>query len=701
MKVLENHVFNLLDTNGRRKDVINALNIYLSILKEGFAENPNFVWSAFPNSLSEFNFYKKAIEASPDVFCKHPKFDVFYDKYSDKLDLFENGNKQPLKNALDNNANDRKSLDVDIESRARHYSSNLCKLGFVHENRTITSCGNAFLGENFDKDVLENIFPLSNTNIVILRQLLKLKVFSGKLENGDRKYYSPIKMGLYLLLTHESMEEDDFRTIVQSISPYFGTNPDSLIDEYFTNGQLAHISIKIPGEFDGIDFLPMSIFGNYFKNFKSAKTEEVYYEFYKCLYNFRINRNERNYKKLISVLQSSEGKEKIKKAFGFGRPVFDLGNVGYDTGLEFFLLRNEDNELLNCDDFNAVLYKRYIESKYTDAAREYSDTTKRMFNATGLFKFNKGLCSLAYKDILCEIFNVDDLKNEIFGTFTANEFDAYEGFDNDQCYFYCNHSLCEILNISEIEANNALLKINENYGTDISGLADAVEKKASANFIEHIKDKYPREKVLEILSMFSNRDNDPLIQEYVNPEATVPTIYEYITALAWYYISDEKIDVYNSLNLTLNADFEPILHAAGGDGDIVIQEDGRVVMLEVTLMNKHAQKSGELEPVLRHSTNLKARYSDKETITFFIADELDFNTTNTWRYLFTSEQMATISSQIVSGVAIMSFTNKEICSFIEKHVTSSDIINKTKESFTKGNEIPHGWREQIVNSLIS
>ena len=28
--------------------------------------------------------------------------------------------------------------------------------------------------------------------------------------------------------------------------------------------------------------------------------------------------------------------------------------------------------------------------------------------------------------------------------------------------------------------------------------------------------------------------------------------------------------MYNSLNLTLNADFEPVIHAGGGEGDIVI-----------------------------------------------------------------------------------------------------------------------------------
>ncbi len=153
------------------------------------------------------------------------------------------------------------------------------------------------------------------------------------------------------------------------------------------------------------------------------------------------------------------------------------------------------------------------------------------------------------------------------------------------------------------------------------------------------------------------------------------------------------------MNLTLNADFEPVLHAGGGDGDIIIKEKDRVTMLEVTLMNRSSQGRGEMEPVIRHSTNLKAKYNGFDTMTFFIACELDPNTVNIWRYILTQEQIATLNSAVVSGIIIMSFTNSEICKFIEKNITSDLIIEKTKEAFFGG--VPEsGWRDKIVNSLI-
>lgn len=159
--------------------------------------------------------------------------------------------------------------------------------------------------------------------------------------------------------------------------------------------------------------------------------------------------------------------------------------------------------------------------------------------------------------------------------------------------------------------------------------------------------------------------------------------------------------MYNSLNLTLNADFEPVIHAGGGDGDIVIHYDDMAIMLEVTLMNKQAQKRGEWEPVLRHSLNLKAANEPKETITFFIADELDYNTINIWRAVASASLESTNTHTRVDGVVIMPFTNKEILAFLEKSVYYKDIVNAVKDSFAKVPQITDvKWHEEITSGLI-
>ena len=74
MRVSENQVFNLMDTNGRRNDVIYALQGYLEIL-DYVMNVKRMKWKSLPESLAQLEFYKQAIEFSPDVFKKHDKFD--------------------------------------------------------------------------------------------------------------------------------------------------------------------------------------------------------------------------------------------------------------------------------------------------------------------------------------------------------------------------------------------------------------------------------------------------------------------------------------------------------------------------------------------------------------------------------------------------------------------------------------------------
>lgn len=75
MVVEKNQIFNLMDTNGRRSDVLNALKVYLEILEELKEEYPTEFWDRYPNSIAQFIFYERALDKSPTVFQKHKKYD--------------------------------------------------------------------------------------------------------------------------------------------------------------------------------------------------------------------------------------------------------------------------------------------------------------------------------------------------------------------------------------------------------------------------------------------------------------------------------------------------------------------------------------------------------------------------------------------------------------------------------------------------
>lgn len=90
MVVEKNQIFNMMDTNGRRSDVLNALKVYLEILEELKEEYPTEIRNTYPNSSAQFLFYEKALEQSKDVFKKHTKYDNFMDHLGDHYQHFLN-----------------------------------------------------------------------------------------------------------------------------------------------------------------------------------------------------------------------------------------------------------------------------------------------------------------------------------------------------------------------------------------------------------------------------------------------------------------------------------------------------------------------------------------------------------------------------------------------------------------------------------
>ena len=170
------------------------------------------------------------------------------------------------------------------------------------------------------------------------------------------------------------------------------------------------------------------------------------------------------------------------------------------------------------------------------------------------------------------------------------------------------------------------------------------------------------------------------------------------------YFSNKTIDLLSSLNLTLSANFEPLVHAGGGQGDIVIYEKDKVVMLEATLMNAKSQKRGEWEPVLRHSVNLKVDEESKNTgrkvVTFFIADEFDCNTINIWKAVASVPLQSSVDkNKFTDNVAIMPINNYELSSMIDKEKEYNSIIDSVLALFKADSSFNFRWREDFMNNI--
>ena len=78
-----------------------------------------------------------------------------------------------------------------------------------------------------------------------------------------------------------------------------------------------------------------------------------------------------------------------------------------------------------------------------------------------------------------------------------------------------------------------------------------------------IQEKFSKENLIKnILPLFKDRQ-DSKIKSLVTDSATVPTIYEYVIALPWYYIDNKNIDFILKAGLSLDNDMLPKSHAVG------------------------------------------------------------------------------------------------------------------------------------------
>lgn len=671
---------NLGDTSFRRKNLLDDYKIMLQGITEQLEE-----WST--KNSSQMTFYQYVAKSGLIN-------DTFYgDYYSFISDKFKESIFEKYKNKKE--VTDYKSLVkyfiLEQKKRGRTYTNALVKIGLVDEKRKITAVGEALLDGDTKQDDIEKLFNLSADNIIFLRQLLKLKVYESEGEN----YIYPFRMGIYLLSKFDDIPQKEFCTILSLIRA--GKKEEEyreILDKYkfVKNKNMSfgeYVSRYIQEETLEIEFeekyrISKEKFEKYFLNRKSKDKIEDYFEFYEISLDFFENRDSETYKKLEKISK----KESIKKAFGYNKVPFKFCK----TLKEFF----EENkktifEAENIEEFNKLFYELFRDSKNYDLIFEYNDMTIRTFNLSGIISFENGLVNLSYKwlskNIFSEIIGMKKLNNEVVK-------------DN----FHKNISFSEIFDLSEerIESFIEKLRKENNIPKEIS-IFEYFSNKIDKDFEKKLEERFSNDKVCSILNLFKNRENDEKISKEVTDNAKIPTIFEYMLAIAWHRISNKEFNLKKSLKLSLDGDGFPLSHAPGGDGDIIAEYSDFDVMLEVTLMDRNTQKRGELEPVIRHTANLtiKNMEENKKTYTFFVANELDANVINIFRATSQIQLQSTQNREkYTNGIKIYSLTIDKIIYLLENNINYKYFLNRVFENYSKIEFIGNNWCEDTWNNSV-
>ena len=149
------------------------------------------------------------------------------------------------------------------------------------------------------------------------------------------------------------------------------------------------------------------------------------------------------------------------------------------------------------------------------------------------------------------------MKSLIFGKIYEEVnpyYEDYEDYEGSIFSYFCEvTSLREILQYYPDEEEEIKTNISKEFdNASIKEIPKIVENRRRTEFKKFIEEVYPENKVKRLLSMFRDRNNDKQLKDVVSSDATVPTIYEYIVGIAWYYFSGKRIDLLSSYNLTLS-----------------------------------------------------------------------------------------------------------------------------------------------------
>ena len=678
-------VMNLGDTSFRRKNLLDDYKVMLQGITEQLEE-----WDTKNSSQMAFYQYVAKSGLIDDTF-----YGDYYSFISDKFkeSIFEKYKDKRYENnkIVKDYRNLLEYFVLEQKKRGRTYTNALVKIGLVDEKRKITAVGEALLDGDTKQDDIEKLFNLSADNIIFLRQLLKLRVY----EFEGKNYIYPFRMGIYLLSKFDDIPQKEFCTILSLIragktdEEYRGTLDKYKLVKSKNMSFGEYVSRYIQEETLEIEFeekyrISKEKFEKYFLNRKSKDKIEDYFEFYEKSLDFFENRNFETYKRLEKISK----KGSIKKAFGYNKVPFKFCKT-----LKKFFEENKETifEAENTEEFNKLFYELFRDSKNYDLIFEYNDMTIRTFNLSGLISFENGLVNLSYKwlskNIFSEIIGMKKLSNEVVK-------------DN----FHKNVSFSEIFDLSEesIESFIEKLRKENNIPKEIS-IFEHFSEKIDKDFEKKLEKRFSNDKVCSILNLFKNRENDEKISKEVTDNAKIPTIFEYILAIAWHRISNKEFNLKKSLKLSLDGDGFPLSHAPGGDGDIIAEYSDFDVMLEATLMDKNTQKRGELEPVIRHTTNLtiKNMEKNKKTYTFFVANELDMNVINIFR---ATSQIRLQSTQdrekYTNGIKIYSLTIGKIVYLLENNINYKYFLNRVFENYSKIEFIGKNWCEDTWNNSV-
>lgn len=655
----QSYCWSLGTTSFRVKDLNFKIERQLQILKELWNENQNVRWNG-NNSIQE-EYYNKMLQ----------------------------------KNFITGEANNK-------PKDARQKTSGLVQIGVIDDNRHITEIGEKIIDiveqENFKSD---NIFNLNKDSYLYLKQLLKLQIT----DNGIN--VKPFAVLLYFLSELGYLTKDEFTYILplctnreyidimlENIKKY--RNNQKTIEDIIQNKMENMSNYKAAIDFikgngvNSIDEFSIIDMGR-----KGTKYVEPMYNFFEALY--RISKKDFDEEACDTIINFI--KKQTKKNFKVAKCWKDYLRYSSKMLTEEYLEDIKEIPLFNFKnktEYTIEFFKVMHTAKWKATLEDYADLNKRYISLSDIVIFEDDKIELDvfpkyfFLNISKEIVNTEILDKDKYNNFISTDIEL------NKIYECLNVNVDEILH--QIQADYPDRVVNKD------SIKTFIEDEKLRRFNELIDNKFNENQLVQLFTYIESNDRNA-IDEYVDWNSDVPTIFEYILGITWYRFSNRRGNILEYMKLSLDANLLPKTHAAGGTADIVYEYNKtndypeHKVLLEATLTESTSQRKSEMEPVSRHLMREIQENDNNDTYAVFVANILQEEVLSDFRsrknYQFRGK------NSVKSGLKIISLSIRDIIKLINIKIQYSKLYKIFDEAYKDTNINDLEWYEKLVKNKIN
>ncbi|GAC58928.1 putative type II restriction enzyme [Gordonia hirsuta DSM 44140 = NBRC 16056] len=633
------------DTSFRRKDVIAGYHDMLEVLAD--FRRDDRPWDA----VTQLEFYGLLRALAPDVFGSGGSI-----------------------------------ADDDAAKRARTYTNALAKLGFVDEqDRRITALGTMFTdGRPQLLDEVDRLCALKPENSAVLRGALS---YVERTDDGG--FYYPVRLLLQVLNRLEYLRIDEFALAFIAAPRLLGVEADAIVAAIETmrsdGSSLDDVLIAAERTPDQDRYIDTGVFSpEAFPNGKGPRFIEHYRRYLGALEAFRLSPDAASLARLRRAVD--EGGTTVRVRFA---PLQLLPGLKKKAAGPLTVHRSARYPDWDASPavFRRALVDLFNGNRATSLVREYLDNNLRILTATGVFSVaqNQLRIGSAYAGYY---FTAVDPELTVTTAAPPDDADRVTG-------------LAARFGSDALTRTAAAIAAEQDIGPD--QIEEFVAARERARFDAVISAAFPPERVLEHLEAISVDYRSAAVQALRDKEfggkPTVPCMYEYLIGLSLYYAADRAFDPRAAFGLSLDGDFLPISHAPGLRGDIEFALDGRQILVEVTLMDPATQRRGELEPVLRHATNLACEFPDRQVVTLFIANEVDANVARIFGFGRVMELTATDGGHGVASPLIVSLRTADWLAVATAGLSDVLDLVAAESGRTEVAHLNSDWNASLISAL--